>query len=112
MHTYNSRCGTATHVWCRYPRTSSFWKALRPPGLVLPFGCRYGACLTCAPSLIEGAVDQSGGRALALRTHHVEDGYVLLCVARPRADCVIDVGTRKGLYIDPFKRAPHATPAI
>lgn len=77
--------------------------ALEAAGLRLPYGCRYGACLTCAASLIEGAVDQSGGRAFALRSEQRQAGYVLLCVARPLAHCVIDVGTRKDMYINPFK---------
>lgn len=78
-------------------------EALETAGLLLPYGCRFGACLTCAASLIEGRVDQSGGRAFALRARQQEEGYVLLCVARPLTDCVIDVGTRRDLYSNPFK---------
>lgn len=78
-------------------------EALETAGMLLPYGCRYGACLTCTASLIEGQVDQSGGRAFALRPRQQDAGYVLLCVARPLTDCVIDVGTRRDLYINPFK---------
>lgn len=77
--------------------------ALEDAGMSLPFGCRFGACLTCAASLVEGRVDQSGGRSFALRPHQEDDGYVLLCVASPRSDCVIEVGTRRDLYVNPFK---------
>lgn len=77
--------------------------ALEDTGLRLPYGCRFGACLTCAASLLEGEVDQSGGRSFALRPQQEDDGYVLLCVARPLSDCVIDVGTRRELYVNPFK---------
>lgn len=77
--------------------------ALEEHGMRLPYGCRFGACLTCAASLVEGQVDQSGGRSFALRPQQEEDGYVLLCVARPRSDCVIDVGTQRELYVNPFK---------
>lgn len=78
--------------------------ALEAAGLRLPYGCRFGACLTCAAYLVDGAVDRSGGRSFALSRQHEQDGYVLLCVSRPRADCVIDVGTRRDLYVNPFKR--------
>lgn len=77
--------------------------ALEDTGMRLPYGCRFGACLTCAASLLEGEVDQAGGRSFALRPQQEDDGYVLLCVARPLSDCVIDVGTRRELYINPFK---------
>lgn len=77
--------------------------ALEASGMRLPFGCRYGACATCAAFLLEGKVDHSKGRAFALRPEQRESGYILLCVARPRSDCVIEVGTQKGLYVNPFK---------
>ena len=84
--------------------------ALEATGMRLPYGCRFGACLTCAASLIEGQVDQSGGRSFALRPRQQDAGYVLLCVARPLTDCVIDVGTRRDLYVNPFKhrQASHS----
>lgn len=84
--------------------------ALEDTGMRLPYGCRYGACLTCAASLLEGQVDHSGGRSFALRPQQEDDGYVLLCVARPLADCVIDVGTRRELYVNPFKHPRTARP--
>ena len=111
MHTYNIQVRNREGYVVAVSEGQFILEGLEAAGLTLPFGCRYGACLTCAASLIDGAVDQSGGRAFALRPHQVEDGYVLLCVARPRADCVVDVGTRKDLYVNPFKRGPRAAPA-
>jgi ferredoxin len=69
----------------------------------VPFGCRFGACLSCAASLVEGQVDHTRGRAFALREQQERDGYVLLCVSQPRSDCVIDVGVRRELYRNPFR---------
>jgi ferredoxin len=77
--------------------------ALEDAGMRLPFGCRFGACLSCAASLVEGRVDHSHGRAFALREHDEREGYVLLCVSQPRSDCVIDVGVRRELYHNPFR---------
>lgn len=75
---------------------------LEAAGLSLPFGCRYGACATCAAFLVSGSVDYRGARAVGLRREQHRQGYILLCVARPRTDCVIEVGVQKGLYRNPF----------
>ncbi|MGE3284587.1 MAG: 2Fe-2S iron-sulfur cluster-binding protein [Pseudonocardia sp.] len=76
---------------------------LEDAGLRLPYGCRFGACLTCAASMIEGEVDHSQGRAFALKPEQERDGYVLLCVAKARADCVVEVGVRRSLYVNQFR---------
>ena len=76
--------------------------ALEDQGVVLPYGCRYGGCITCAAKLIDGDVDQSEG--VALNGRQLADGYVLLCVARPKSDCTFDVGVESHdkLYRNPF----------
>lgn len=76
---------------------------LEAAGLKLPYGCRFGACLTCAASVIEGSVDQSDGRSFALRPHQQAAGYALLCVAKPRSDCTLEVGVRRDLYVNQFR---------
>lgn len=82
---------------------------LEQAGMRLPFGCRFGACLTCAASLIEGSIDHSNGRSFALREPQERAGYVLLCVSQPRSDCVLDVGTRRELYVNPFRQRANRT---
>lgn len=74
-------------------------------GYVLPVGCRYGGCITCAARMISGSVRQPRGTALNRR--QADEGYVLLCVARPNADCVFDVGVESHdrLYQNPFASA-------
>jgi ferredoxin len=76
--------------------------ALEAAGEVLPVGCRYGGCVTCAARLVSGEVEQRDARAL--KPWQLEQGYVLLCVARPRADCVLEVGveSQDRLYRNPF----------
>jgi ferredoxin len=55
---------------------------LRDQGVDLPYGCRYGGCITCAAKLISGEVDQRA--QVALNNRQIMDGYVVLCVARAK----------------------------
>lgn len=76
--------------------------AAEAAGCVLPVACRYGGCIICAARLVSGAVRQPKGTALNRR--QAAAGYVLLCVARPTADCVLEVGVESHgeLYANPF----------
>ena len=82
---------------------------LRSQGLDLPYGCQYGGCITCAAKLIEGEVDQRA--QVALNNRQINDGYVILCVARAKTDCTFEVGVESHdkLYRNPFidPLAPH-----
>ena len=82
---------------------------LRSQGLDLPYGCQYGGCITCAAKLINGEVDQRS--QVALNNRQINDGYVVLCVARAKTDCTFDIGVESHdkLYRNPFidPLAPH-----
>ena len=75
---------------------------LRGQGVDLPYGCKYGGCITCAAKLIEGEVDQRA--QVALNNRQIANGYVILCVARAKSDCTFDIGTESHdkLYRNPF----------
>ena len=77
-------------------------ESLRDQGVDLPFGCRYGGCITCAAKLISGKVDQK--RQVALNNRQINDGYIILCVARPITDITIKIGVESHdrLYRNPF----------
>lgn len=83
--------------------------ALREQGVDLPYGCKYGGCITCAAKLLGGRVNQAP--QVALNNRQINDGYIILCVARPLSDCVIEVGvdSHDRLYRNPFldPLAPH-----
>ena len=85
--------------------------AAEEAGHILPIACRYGGCITCAAKMIEGDVRQPGGTAINKRQSQA--GYVLLCVARPKADCVFDVGVESHdkLYQNPFAVAKISQPS-
>ncbi|MEM8836679.1 MAG: 2Fe-2S iron-sulfur cluster-binding protein [Pseudomonadota bacterium] len=83
--------------------------SLREKGVDLPYGCKYGGCITCAAKLISGEVDQR--RQVALNNRQINDGYVILCVARAVSDITLEVGVESHdkLYRNPFldPLAPH-----
>lgn len=88
------------------------------PDAALPFGCRTGACGTCVGRLLE--VDDEGSddtafdvadafayrrEPRALKPRHRDDGYVLLCIASPRANSRVAVGSQvhSDLVDNPWK---------
>ena len=75
---------------------------LEAQGVSLPYGCKYGGCITCAAKLLDGEINQAA--AVALNNRQLNDGYILLCVARPLTDCTLDVGVESHdkLYRNPF----------
>jgi ferredoxin len=91
--------GGATHtVDARRPLLDT----LREQGVDLPYGCKYGGCITCAAKLTAGQVDQR--RQVALNNRQIRNGYVVLCVARPMSDCTLEIGVESHdkLYRNPF----------
>ena len=80
----------------------SIYEAALANGTQLPIGCNYGGCITCAGKLISGRVKQPG--ATALNKRQSKEGYILLCVARPTEDCIIEDGveSHEQLYQNPF----------
>jgi ferredoxin len=84
-------------------RRKALLDSLEGQGVSLPYGCRYGGCISCAAKLLSGAVDQRAG--VALNGRQLAEGYVLLCIARPKTDCTFDVGVESHdkLYRNPFQ---------
>lgn len=80
----------------------SIYQAALNAGVQLPIGCNYGGCITCAAKLVTGSVRQPG--ATALNKRQSKAGYVLLCVAQPKEDCLIEEGVESHdqLYQNPF----------
>lgn len=76
--------------------------SLRDQGVDLPYGCKYGGCITCAAKLTKGEVHQ--GAQVALNNRQINDGYVILCVARPVTDVTLEIGVESHdkLYRNPF----------
>ena len=59
--------------------------------LMIPYGCRNGACGTCKGRILEGDVDFGAHQPSTLTEDEKRRGLALFCVARPRTDLVIEV---------------------
>src|SRR6476659_9895559 len=59
--------------------------------LMIPYGCRDGACGTCKGRILDGNVDFGAHQPSTLTEDEKRKGLALFCVARPRSDLVIEV---------------------
>ena len=58
-------------------------------GVVLPYGCKDGACGSCKSQLMDGQVDYGTYQRKALSDAEKEQGGVLICCATAQTDVVI-----------------------
>jgi CDP-4-dehydro-6-deoxyglucose reductase len=71
-------------------------------GLILPYGCKNGACGSCKGRIVSGTVDYGVYQKKALTDEERAKGKALFCQARPLGDLVIEartVGATKGIQI-------------
>ena len=75
---------------------------LREQGVDLPYGCKYGGCITCAARLTAGEVDQR--RQTALNNRQITHGYVYALRRPAVSDCTLEIGVESHgkLYRNPF----------
>jgi CDP-4-dehydro-6-deoxyglucose reductase len=60
-------------------------------GYTLPYGCRNGTCAACIGKLVAGEIAYPDERPPALSEAEAAGGQALLCQARARGDCEIEV---------------------
>lgn len=78
------------------PDDQTILAAAYEAGLDLPSSCTTGICTTCAAQVLEGSVDQSD--AMGIGPEAMDQGYVLLCVARPRSNLKIETEKEETVY--------------
>lgn len=59
--------------------------------LMIPYGCRNGACGTCKGRILDGVVDYGAHQPGTLTETEKAQGLALFCVAKPRAPLTIEV---------------------
>lgn len=75
-------------------------------GLMLPYGCRDGACGSCKGKLISGEVDYGHYAEKALSADEKAKGHVLFCQAKPLTDVVIEAREVRKAGDIPLRKLP------
>jgi ferredoxin-NADP reductase len=70
------------------PAGTTVLAAGRAAGIRLPSACGKGVCGTCKSRLLSGSVAMRHGGGI--RQREIDDGFALLCCARPASDLVVD----------------------
>jgi len=65
-------------------------EAARRNGIILPYGCRNGACGACKGKVLEGQVDYGQYAAHILPEFEKKHGFALFCQAKPLTELVIE----------------------
>lgn len=60
-------------------------------GILLPYGCRDGACGACKGQIVSGEIEQGAVADTALSASERAAGHALLCKAHPRSDLILKV---------------------
>jgi CDP-4-dehydro-6-deoxyglucose reductase, E3 len=74
--------------------------------LVLPYGCRNGACASCKGRIVEGRVDYGVHQKKALTDEEKAQGKALFCQAKPLTDLVIEARTIGAARDIPIRMLP------
>jgi len=86
--------------------SDSILQAAMNAGLVLPYGCRDGACGSCKGKLISGEVDYGEYAEKALPAEEKAKGAVLFCQAKALSDVVIEARDVRKAGDIPIRKLP------
>jgi CDP-4-dehydro-6-deoxyglucose reductase len=75
-------------------------------GLLLPHGCRDGACGACKGRVLEGSVDHGRHAAGALTAAERAEGMALFCCAKPLTDLIVRARTVSRADEIPVRKLP------
>jgi CDP-4-dehydro-6-deoxyglucose reductase, E3 len=80
--------------------------------IVLPYGCKDGACGSCKAHIVSGTIEQGPHSAGALRQEEIDKGYALLCCAKACSDLVIEARVLAAVGDIPIKKMPCRVSSI
>lgn len=75
-------------------------------GLILPYGCRDGACGACRGKVLAGEVEHGKAQSHALSDDDRRAGFALFCCAEARSDLEIEVRELRSSRDLPVKTLP------
>lgn len=84
----------------------SVLEAALAANVVLPYGCKDGACGTCKAKIIDGEFEQGPHSAGALKSDEAANGYALLCCSQARSDLVVEARVLEGVGDIPIRKMP------
>ena len=80
--------------------------------LMIPYGCRNGACGTCKGKVLSGSVDYGPYQKATLSDDDKAHGLALFCCAKPLSDLVIEVKEVRAAGDLQLKRMPCRVESI
>ncbi len=80
--------------------------------LVLPYGCRDGACGTCKAKVLRGTVEQDTHSQTALSAAEQAQGYALLCRSKARSDLLVQARALERAADIPVRKLPSRIASI
>ena len=101
----------SNHAFTCEPGETVLQSAMRAD-LMIPYGCRNGACGTCKGRILEGTVDFGAHQASTLTEDEQREGLALFCVARTQTDLVIEVREVRRAGDIQIKRLPCRVESI
>jgi CDP-4-dehydro-6-deoxyglucose reductase len=81
-------------------------------GVVLPYGCKNGACGSCRSKVVEGSVAQGPHQANALKPEDAAQGFALLCCATASSDLVLEARVIAAAGDIPIRKMPCRVASI
>jgi CDP-4-dehydro-6-deoxyglucose reductase len=73
------------------PEGETVLAAAMAADLMIPYGCRNGACGTCKGRILEGRVDYGVYQPSTLTEDEKQRGLALFCAAKPQTDLVVEI---------------------
>jgi CDP-4-dehydro-6-deoxyglucose reductase len=81
-------------------------------GVVLPYGCKNGACGSCKARVVSGEIIQDAHQPSALTSDEASRGYALLCCARAASDLVVEARVVAAAGEIPVRKMPCRVSSI
>ncbi|MBX3592247.1 MAG: CDP-6-deoxy-delta-3,4-glucoseen reductase [Burkholderiaceae bacterium] len=75
-------------------------------GVVLPYGCRNGACGSCKARVVDGRIEQGPHADKALAADEAARGYALLCCSHAQSDLSVECRVVAAAGDIPIRKMP------